>query len=113
MNTHVRVETHPNSDVRTYHPDFEVSKAHIENFWRPVRPESKEYLKKLGRKGAVLVRRLLALHGVAEVTIQPYQLMVKKGLNFSWDNIEPKVLETIEMSMPKGLREADQQASQQ
>lgn len=112
MNTNVRVETHPNSEVRTYHPNFEISKAHIENFWRPVRPESKEYLKKLGRKGAVLVRRLLALSGVSEVTIKPYEVIVHKGLNFSWDDIEPKVLETIEMSMPKGLREAGQQVEQ-
>ena len=104
MSTNVCVEMHPNFQMRTYHPNFEISKARIENFWRPVRPESKDYLKKLGRKGAVLVRRVLALHGVAEVTIQPYELTVRKGLNFSWDDIEPKVLEMIEMSMPKAVR---------
>ena len=113
MNTNIRVETHPNFEVRSYHPNFEISKSPIENFWRPVRPDSKEYLKKLGRKGAALVRRLLKIPGVAEVTIQPYEVSVHKGLNFPWDDIQPAVLETIEMSMPKGLREAGQEVEQQ
>ena len=104
METNTVVETHPNHECRTYHPDFEISKDHIENFWRPVRPESKEYLQKLGRKGGALVRRLLALPGIAEVTIQPYQIMVKKGQAFSWDILEPQILETIENLRPKGKK---------
>lgn len=104
METKIVVETHPNNECRTYHTDFEISKDHIENFWRPVRPESKEYLQKLGRKGGTLVRRLLALSGIAEVTIQPYEIMVQKGQAFSWENLELQILETIENLRPKGKK---------
>ena len=112
MNTNVRVEIHPNCEVRSYHPNFEISKAHIENFWRPVRPEGKEYLKRLGRKGALLVRRLLKIPGISEVTIKPYEITVHKGLNFSWDDIEFHVLETIEKSMPKNLHKVSAESEQ-
>lgn len=102
METNIVVESHPNIDRRTYHTVFEISKDHIGIFYRPYVPEDKKGLEKLGRKGGTLVRRLLTLPGITEVAIMPYQISVQKGKAFSWDVLEPQILETIKNLRPRG-----------
>lgn len=97
----IKVETHPNEDIRTYHTNFEISNSHLEIFYRPLRESSDEYLKKVGRKGSILIRRLMKIPGITEIFSAPYSVGVKKGQNFIWGEIEPQILETIEKSRPR------------
>ena len=95
------VEIVPNQNMRNYNTNFEISKSHIQIFYRPLRESSKEYLTEVGRKGATIVRRLFRIPGVTEVFINPYRLWIIKGECFKWNDIEPKVIETIMKSVPK------------
>lgn len=99
--TPVKVEIVPNPNIRIFHTNFEISKSHIQIFYRPLRESSKEYLTKIGRKGATIVRRLFKIPGVTEVFVHPYSLGIKKGECFKWDEIEDRVIEVIMKSAPK------------
>ncbi|MDD3475172.1 MAG: NifU N-terminal domain-containing protein [Candidatus Dojkabacteria bacterium] len=95
------VEIVPNPNMRNYHTNFEISKSHIQIFYRPLRESTGGYLIEVGRKGATIVRRLFKIPGVTEVFVHPYSLGIKKGKCFKWDEIEPKVIEVIMKSAPK------------
>jgi len=99
----VKAETHSNADMRTYHTNFEISKTHTRIFWRPLRESSDKYLKEVGRKGATLVRRLFRIPGITQIFVDPYSVGIEKGMNFSWDNLEPIIIETITKSAPRSM----------
>jgi hypothetical protein len=86
-----------------FHTNFEVSQSVIEDFYRPLRTSSDEYLKKIGHNGAQLVRKLMELPGVTEIFIQPYEVNIHIGKAFSWSEVgndgktlEGRVQETFE-----------------
>lgn len=101
---HVKVESHPNPLSRSYHTDFEISKSHVQIFWRPLRPESREYLKLVGRRGSALLHKVFRVPGVNQVFINPYEIHVIKGVNFLWANIDPGILKALGEVLPKSLR---------
>lgn len=79
----VIMDTKSGKSVR-FHTNFEVSQSVIEDFRRPLRDSSESYLKKIGYDGATLVRQLMALPGVTEVWMQPYEVTVTIAQAFSW-----------------------------
>lgn len=86
-----------------FHTNFEVSQSVIEDFYRPLRTSSDEYLKKIGHNGAQLVSKLMKLPGVTEIFIQPYEVTIHIGKAFSWNEVdndgktlEGRVQETFE-----------------
>jgi len=96
-----KVEIVPNPNMRIFHTNFEISESHIQVFYRPLRESSEEYLTKIGRIGATIVRRLFRIPGVTRVFVHPYSLDIEKGECFEWNQIEPKVIEVIMKSAPK------------
>jgi len=87
----VYIETVPNPDCIIVHVNYEISNAVIENFMRPLRDSSERYLDKIGPLGTKIVRELFSLQGIAEVTIQPYQLHIQKGKLFDWVKLKPAI----------------------
>lgn len=83
-NGRVLIEKFGNT-LRGYHTNFEISKDQIEIFYRPLAESSESNLTKVGNVGARLVRNVLALSGVVEIFIKPYELTVKIGHAFDLD----------------------------
>lgn len=53
----------------------------------------------LGPIGSGIIASLIRTKGIVEVVIKPYELCVKKRQLFSWDDIEPQILEAIRVQM--------------
>ncbi|MFA6437183.1 MAG: hypothetical protein WC242_03395 [Candidatus Paceibacterota bacterium] len=80
-----------------------ISDDSLNEFFGPLRPTSDPYLKRIGEQGARVVRALMAINGVTEVGIRPYELEVTIGSAFSWHEIIPQVLRVIKREVfPKG-----------
>ncbi len=85
-------------NFREYHVSKEISLSH-EIFKRPLRPRSNEYLKRVGKVGAELVRDIIAVPGVASVGIESYHLWVSKGHAFEWAEIESYVVNALKQAV--------------
>jgi len=98
-------EASPNevSFIKIYHTRFEISKSPIETFHRPLRPSSETYLNEVGEPGKTLVRKIMCIPGVVEVATQPYQISVEISLAYSFEEIEPRVLEILKSAVPNEL----------
>lgn len=95
MKGKIRVERVPNPQVLVFHVNRVISRAAIQDFWRPLRENSEQYLAKVGKKGAEIVRRVLRLPGVSEVFISPYELSVTIAGVYSWESLEPSILKVL------------------
>ncbi|KUK77581.1 MAG: hypothetical protein XD93_0239 [candidate division WS6 bacterium 34_10] len=98
-------EASPNeaSFLKIYHTRFEISKSPIEIFHRPLRPSSETYLNEVGEPGKTLVRKIMCIPGVVKVATQPYRISVEISLAYSFEEIEPKVLEILKSAVPNEL----------
>ena len=91
----IRKLTGAEANSRIFYTTTEISQTQIENFWRPLRDSSSEYLKKVGPVGTELLKKILALQGVEEVWIHPYEIFVIIGEAFDWEDIEPRIIEFL------------------
>lgn len=80
----LKVETHPNAEIRTYHSRVEISDTweHVERGF--ALPES------------AVLKLILGIPGVQSIISSSYTLQVTKGVAFSWSEIEPRILEILE-----------------
>jgi hypothetical protein len=90
---------------RIFHTRFIVSKSRIENFDKPLRPSSERYLREVGEPGITLVRRIISIPGVIKVWIEPYEIAVEISKAYSFEEIEPKVLEALKSVVPAEMLE--------
>lgn len=97
MKARIRVQSFPSpeTDILVFHTTAQLSESHVQSFKRPIRPHSQRYLEEVGEYGAALVHVLLAMDGVTEVCIQPYEMMVRKGSAFDWIDIVPGVIDAL------------------
>ena len=90
MALQIKKESFPNPDVIAFHTTTEISQYQIHTFYRPLRDSSEQYLKDVGEKGAELVRKTMAIHGIKTVTIEPYELtLIRSSSLFKWEKIVP------------------------
>jgi len=86
------------SNLMHLHTTVEISQYCINSFYRPLRDTSEEYLEKVGEKGAELVRRVIAIPGVKELFIHPYELtLVRSSSLFEWEDIVPAAKKAIKV----------------
>jgi hypothetical protein len=90
---------------RIFHTRFLVSKSRIESFDKPLRPSSKQYLRKVGEPGITLVQRIISIPGVIKVCTEPYKIAVEISKAYSFEEIEPKVLEALKSVIPAEMLE--------
>lgn len=95
MKARIIVERVPNPHCMVFHATAELSQSPLQDFRRPLRPHSEEYLKEVGEHGAKVVRDVIATPGVDNVTISPYHLQIIKGEAFDWADIEPAIIEAL------------------
>lgn len=97
------IVTFPNQVIREYHTNFEVSKSHREQFYRPLRLTSLEPLMTVGIDGGELIRMLFKMDGVCEVTVYPYIIRISIGDAFDWQPIEAEIFDAVQKVFGKGL----------
>ena len=87
----VKIKTYPNRFVRSFFTRNVISNSSIERFTRPLQAHSADDLNNVGKTGETIVRQLLKIPGVTEVSIHPYEVWVMIGDAFDWEEIEPAV----------------------
>ena len=103
MNAVIRIERFPNHSIREFHVNRVISDSPRESFDRPLRKRSEEYLKKIGKLGARLVRAALRLPGVTEVGIYPYTFRVKISLAHNWESVEESIIRLLKREVFPGV----------
>lgn len=103
MDAVIRAQRFPNDRIREYNVNRVISESYSESFDRPLRESSEEYLKKIGKLGARLVRAALRLPGVIEVGIKPYTFRITISLAHGWDSIEPSIIRLLEKEVFPGF----------
>lgn len=77
----------------------------------PLRESSEKYLAEVGEAGSQIVKGIMSLPGIVSVTIQPYQIIVRKGEAFDWTwngvDIKAKVIEMLIAEMGEGVEITD------
>ena len=107
MKPRIISETVPNLRIKVYHVSVEISQTPIETFLRPLRESSNEYLDKVGEVGTQIVKEILAILGVIEVSIEPYQIQVEKGKAFGWEDIEPGIIGALKKAFGEQSSEVE------
>lgn len=82
------ITNHPNNLIRSIHTNFEISNSSCQMFQRPLQLSSVRNLQQVGNDGEELVRKLMEIPGVTDVSIQPYQVSVTIGKAFSWIELD-------------------------
>ena len=85
-------------EQRMYHTSIRLSNCHGPKvFSPPWRETSAEAAEKadLGAEGTSLVCQLLQLNGVARVIISHYEVKVVLGRAFTWEEMEPTILQIL------------------
>lgn len=89
------VKSFPNKQIREYSMDVEICESRREEFYRPLRDSSENPLNRLGKVGKTMVKNIMSIPGVTEVTIDPYSLRIEIAEAFSWSDVEPLIVEAI------------------
>ena len=92
---------HPNREMKSFLTQVELSPPRLEHFKKPLDTESQAILAQLGLIGSQLVKEIMALPGVMSLRIKPKEIMVKKEVSASWEDIQDKILLILRRSLRK------------
>lgn len=95
MKALINVQKVPNPFVMVFHVNRVICGTRIQRFERPLRERSEKYLAEVGKTGSEVVRKIMRLPGVTEISIQPYELQVVISEAHSWESLEPSVLNVL------------------
>ena len=91
----IEVYLHPNREIRSYLTMIEISTFRVEHFKKPFNGYTSDALITLGPMGSMIVKEILTLKGIQELHIKPKEIVIKKETQFSWEDIEKKVLKIL------------------
>jgi hypothetical protein len=91
----IMIYRHPNLEIRSFLTSTEISRYRVERFDVSDPEMFEPQLKSLGTIGASVVREILAIPGVQDVTIKPREVRVKKEPSVSWGRIEGGVIDAL------------------
>jgi hypothetical protein len=97
----VLVYRHPNPEMRSFLVGEEISSFRVEHFKQPLSEDSGDALKSLGRIGEKLVKEIMLLPQIKELSIKPHELLIKKEASASWEILEEKVLVMIHRALKR------------
>lgn len=94
----IQVKILPNPNCRMYCVGVRIFSRAPYDFWEALlsKPESIEYLERVGVAGATLVREIMTIVGVYNVGIKPRGLSILKDNAVNWESIEPGVIRALE-----------------
>ena len=97
----ISVYHHPNTQIRSFLLETEISSYCVERFERPLTSKTKGNYNALGVIGATIVRDILNINGVKEIHIKPKEVRLKKEISFSWNEIEKRVIDILIRALRK------------
>lgn len=105
-NMQVKISRCPNENILNIDLTLEISKSVNETFYRPLGKSSERYLQKIGPIGSQIVRNIMPIPGITEISIKPYELLIGKSNLFCWEKIISRiiyVLENIDLDDPEDI----------
>ena len=91
----------PNPNVMVFHCTTRISRVHISSFTKPLEKYNQTELNKVGQIGADVVKKILAIQGVTELFINPYEISVSKAKLFDWVKIKPRIIKALRPAFGK------------
>lgn len=83
----VTAESHPNTEVRTYHTNKVVTEAIIEDF------RGKKDTFSTSERTVKLINKLFEVPGVSRITLTDrYEISIHKGEVFNWKKMQPEII---------------------
>lgn len=95
----VRVYHHPNTEIRSYLTQDEITRPLYETFENPLNETQDSLSQRLGTIGARVVQEILGLSGVAQIRFKPKEIRVRKTLTATWEDLEPEILRIVERAV--------------
>ena len=95
----VRVYYHPNTEIRSYLTQDEITNPLYETFENPLNDNYDTLAQRLGTIGARVVQEILALPEVAQIRFKPKEIRVRKTPLAVWDDLEPEILRIVERAV--------------
>lgn len=95
----VRVYYHPNTEIRSYLTQDEITNPLYETFENPLNEDYNSLVQRLGTIGARVVQEILALPGVAQIRFKPKEVRVRKTAPTTWDDLEPEIMRIVERAV--------------
>ena len=90
---------HPNPELKSFLTSESISALRVEHFKIPFDGEAKKNSMSLGRTGSQVVKEISALKGVQEIRIKPKEVIVKKRLISSWEEIEEQIVKILHRAL--------------
>lgn len=101
-NPEIVIYKHPNPEMKSFLTTLEISAPRVERFSQPLEKDQIGNLKKqLGVIGAQIVNEIMLIPGVGKMTIKPKEIIIKKEISCSWEEIESPVKEILKRAMRK------------
>ncbi len=97
----IRIYHHPNPEIRSYLVPIPITRLRVERFPGPPEDLPQDLPDRLGVLGAQVVRELLSLPQVAELTIKPKEIRLKKRSRASWESFEAQILTILQRGLQK------------
>ncbi|MFC1822478.1 NifU N-terminal domain-containing protein [Thermodesulfobacteriota bacterium] len=91
----VDIYHHPNPEIKSFLMEDALIPPYVERFKSPLDETSHKTLKKLGFIGAQVVKDIMNVPGISEIRIKPKEIIIKKELSFSWDDLEAKIMNIL------------------
>jgi hypothetical protein len=99
-NPEIVIYNHPNPEMKSFLTTVEISAPRVEHFRKPLSKDPKDSLKKqLGVIGAQIVNEIMLIPGVREMTIKPKEILIKKEISCSWEEIESPVTDILKRAL--------------
>ncbi len=99
-NSEIVIYKHPNPEMESFLTTVEISALRVERYKKPLDKDSKDVLKKqLGFIGAQIVNEISLIPGVKEITIKPKEILLKKEISCSWEEIESPVIDILKRAL--------------
>ncbi len=99
----INIYVHPNPEIKSFTTMEPISPPRVENFKKPLNPQSEESLKQLGVIGSQIVKEVMEIPGVNEIRIKPKEIRIKKEIDASWDDIEFIVCKILKRALQRKM----------
>ena len=87
--------------MKSFLTPVELTPPRLEHFKKPLDKGSQAVLPQLGLIGSQVVKEIMALPGVMSLRIKPKEIMVKKEVSASWEDLEERIVVILKRSLRK------------
>jgi hypothetical protein len=95
----IRVYHHPNQEIRSFLTAVDLFSPRVERFKNPLDQAAEEILKGSGTLEWRIVTEIMIIPGVEEIHTKPKEIRIKKNRSYSWQDIEPRVIQVLKQAL--------------